>query len=433
MTKTILLALCLHFPVWAQNHLTLKQAVNRAVRTNPTMLRQLALAQSAAATRDRAESDLYPHLNLEGVAKEGPPGAPNFRLPGLANAGFAQSAGADLILIQTFDFGRTSQRLLAQDHLSQAAQEESSLQRARLALNAVRAYGELLLTRDLLSLAQQTQLSRATLARLADAHFRAGLVSRVDSGLAQADLAQSQAEVVELQGRLESAQAGLWAAMGEPTSAMQALELETPAPMLEEWSSSLDQDLAAAQVSRPELKVAHHQMEANQASLAVAQSGYNPYLHFYAAGGYIANLNGPASTPNTYGVGMAVTVPVFTAGGVQAEIHQEEYKLAAALAAEQEALQKVQLEVQQARIRFANQRARRPALEEQNRAAQDGSKLATARYRLGLGNLLEVQQAELAHLRATSLLLRNRADIWLAWLELLYVTGRLVPDLVEAP
>ena len=205
------------------------------------------------------------------------------------------------------------------------------------------------------------------------------------------------------------------------------------APALGEWPGSLEQDLAAAQQARPELKVARHQVEASQASLGVAQSGYNPSLQLYAAGGYIANLNGPASSPNTYGVGLAVTVPVFSAGGIQAEIRQEDHKLAAALAAEQEALQKVQLEVQQARIRFVNQRARRQPLEEQERAAQDGTKLATTRYRLGLGNLLEVQQAELARLRASSLLVRNRAEIWLAWLELLYVTGRLVPELVEAP
>lgn len=432
MRKALLLALALTASGLAQTHLTLKEAVQRSVRCNPSMLRQLALAQAAEAARDRVESDLYPHLNLEAVGKTGPPGAPNFRLPGLTNAGFAQSAGGDLIFLQTFDFGRTSQRLLAQQHLSQAAQEESQLQRARLSLNAVRAYGEVLLTRDLLALALQTETTRSALVRQTLAHYRAGLVSRVDNGLAQADLAQAQSETLELKGGLQSAQATLWAAMGEPNPPSLDLQLETlPAP-LEEWPTSLDQDLAAAQAARPELKATHHQVEAAQASLGMAQSGYNPSLNFYAAGGYIANLNGPASTPNTYGVGLALTVPVFSAGGVQAEIRQEDSKLAAALAAEQEVLQKVQLEVQQARIRFVSQRERRPALEQQDKAAQDSVKLASTRYRLGLGNLLEVQQAELTRVRSASLLLRNRAEIWLAWLELLYVTGHLFPDFVEA-
>ena len=124
-------------------------------------------------------------------------------------------------------------------------------------------------------------------------------------------------------------------------------------------------------------------------------------------------------------------MPVFTAGGTQAEIRQQDHKLAAAVAARQEVLLGLQQEVQQARVRFQTQLERRSPLLDQLAAAEDGSKLARTRYRLGLGNIVEVQQTEIVRLRAAQQLLRNRAEIWLAWVELQYVTGRLAPEFLE--
>jgi outer membrane protein TolC len=390
----------------------------------------LELAQAAEAGRDRSESDLYPRIYLEGVIKDGPPGAPNFRLPGLANAGLAQSAGGGLIVTQTFDFGRSSQRLLANTYLSQAATDESEVQRARLSLNVLRAYAQVLLVKDQLALARAALEARHEIARQADARFRGGLVSRVDLGLAQADLAEASVEVLELESQWHSAWAGLYAAMGQGADGPE-LALESLSGDVEAWNTSWDEDIAVALAQRPEVKMSLAQVEAARAQFGGAQANYHPYLSLYAAGGYIANLNGPPSSPNTYGLGMALSVPVFTAGANEAEVRQEEHKLAAAQAGQQEVAQGVQLEVQQARLRFASQRQRRSALEEEARAAQDGSKLARTRYRLGLGSILEVQQTELVRVRADSRLLRNRTEIWLAWVELLYVTGQLVPNFQE--
>jgi outer membrane protein TolC len=421
--KIVLLLVLLTLPVRAQEVLTVQQAIATALRSNPALQRQRSLAKAARAGGERIESDLYPHVRVEAVAKDGPQGAPNFSLPGLGNAGFPQSAGGDVVLLQTFDFGRTSQKFLAQKYLAISTEREGDTAAARLVLTVLRDYGQVLLFKEQLAVGRETLKAREDIARQADASYRAGLVSRVDSGLAQADLAQIQAALVDLEVQRDTALAALLTVMGQTGGASPGLE-DLPAA-LEEWPTDLALDLEQAQQMRPEVKAARAQVDSARAKLGSVEAGYNPYLQFYAAGGYIANLNGPASSPNTYAVGMAVSVPIYTAGGVQAEIRQENANLAAALSGEQDILLTIRLEVEQARIRFAGQRERRLPLQKQLDAATDSSRLTRSRYRLGLGNIVEVQQAEQARLAAANQLAQNRAEIWLAWVELQYVTGRL--------
>ena len=429
--KRMLFCLGLYWNGWCEPTLTPRQAVQSALTTHPSLKQQAETVLAARERWRRVESDLYPHLSLEAVVKDGPPGAPNFRLPGLANAGFAQSGGGDLVLSQTFDFGRTSQAVSAEEFVSLSEQHRHRALQERLAWQVLRAYGQLCLAQQQVGLGEESARARSEVARQADAHFRAGLVSRVDSSLAQADWGQAQADLIELQSQEKTAWATLYTVMGQPLAACADLpSVQPPGTALEEWKPTLQEDLESL-TARPELQSAQDQVNAQRARVGAAQAAGNPNLNVYAAGGYIANLNGPASSPNSYGVGAALSWPLYTAGGVEAEIGQAEHRLAAAEAAEQEVLQRLQGQLQAARLRFQSVCLGRVALNQQMAAAQDGWKLASTRYRLGLGAILELQQAELARLRAVNALARNRAEIWLAWVDLEYLTGHLLPDFAE--
>lgn len=422
-TRVLAVLASLSLAVAAQERLSLGTALAETLRTHPTLVRHQQQALASRSEAERVESELYPHLSLELVAKDGPQGVPNFRLLGLGNAGYPQSAGGGLVLTQTFDFGRTSQKLVAQQLLSQAEDEDGRAERARLLLSVLRIYGQAVLYEDLLSLARDTVRARQDIQRQAESRFKGGLVSRVDSRLAGAEAALAGAEELEMRGQAELARAQLFSAIGRAEPAPVVLDSLPAQP--ETWETALEKDLAEARSQRPELQAARVRHEAAAARLESARAGGNPWLSFYAAGGYVANLNGPNATPTAYATGLALTVPVYTAGGLEAEIAQAEHLQAVARARQDELLQAVDLQVKEARIRFFNLCSKRPALEQQLQAALDGSRLARSRYGLGLGDIVELQQTEVSLLRAQSQLRRNRADIWLARAELLYVTGRL--------
>lgn len=402
--------------------LTLKEALHRMAAANPTLIRQQHERLASQAVGDRTESDLYPHATLEAAVKDGPPGTPNFRLLGLPNAGFPQSAGGSLILTQVFDFGRTSQRLHSQRQEWEALGQDLTVERRRQALHLMRFYGQVVLSRQLKELARTTIQSRQQLEKQADARFRGGLASRVDLRLVEAETARARADEAELRAQEQQSQAALYAAMGDKAGPDLGLESWPQNP--ENWVTDEMTDLQAA-LLRPEALAARSRVAAAESTLQAAQAGYNPYLSLYAAGGYIGNLNGAPSSPNTFAVGMAFSLPIYTAGGVQAEVRQAEEQIQAALAREQEVSLSLTLQVQQARTRFFALCERRLALQAQQSAALEASRLARTRYRLGLNDVLELQQSELTRLRSETEFLRNRGEIWLAWGELLYATGRL--------
>jgi len=421
--RALLLLLFVSLGVAAQERLSLEAALAETVRTHPRLTRQREQLLASQFESRRVESELYPHLSLELVAKDGPQGVPNFRLLGLANAGYPQSAGGGLVLTQTFDFGRSSQKLAAQQFLSQAEDEDGEAERAALLLSVLRVYGQAVLCEDLLGLAADTVRARQDILRQAESRYQAGLVSRVDSRLAGADAALAVAEQREMQSQAALARAQLLSALGR-TQASSPLLDGLPA-QLEVWGNALEVDLAEARSRRPEVQATLARQEAASAQLEVARSGGNPWLTFFASGGYVANLNGPNANPTAYAAGLALNLPIYTAGGLEADIGRAEHVVAAAKARHSEMLQAVALQVKEAHIRFSNFCAKRAALELQLQSAQDGCRLARTRYAIGLGDIVELQQTEIALLRAESQLRRNRADIWLARGDLLYVTGKI--------
>jgi outer membrane protein TolC len=68
----------------------------------------------------------------------------------------------------------------------------------------------------------------------------------------------------------------------------------------------------------------------------------------------------------------------------------------------------------------------RPAIAEQLIQARDSVKLATQRYREGLGNILELQQTQLSLLTAETSAARLRYDLITAQAALRYALGTLV-------
>lgn len=421
--RVCFLCLLLALGVEARERLTAEQVLRLALTRHPSLQRAHHQVLASQAQAEIVESGLYPQLSLELVAKDGPQGVPNFRLLGLANAGYPQSAGGGVVLTQSFDFGRTSQKLLSQQLLTQAEEQDGQSQRQRLMLQVLRAYGQAVLAQQLSTVAQEMQQARAQIERQAESRFQAGLVSRVDSRLAGAEKAQAEVELREVEVLALLAQAQLRSELGQPAD--WSCEVEAWPEALESWTTSAEEDLARAWELRPEARWVELKLKSAEADLEVARRGYNPTLSLYAAGGHIANLTGPNATPTSYSTGVALSIPLHTSGGLEADESRCGHLVEAARARVEEVRRQLELQVTQARLRWEREQLRRVGLLTQWEAAREASQLARTRYALGLSDMSELQLAEVARLRAQTQLLHNRAEIWTAWTELLYATGRI--------
>jgi len=277
------------------------------------------------------------------------------------------------------------------------------------------------LHRELVVLARENTTSREALLKVSKARFASGLVSRVDQGLAGADLAQARAEAIVRQKQLEQSLAGLWKAMGlpgRPDREVEALPGEVTAP-----AGTLEQDLADAARTRPEMAEAQAEAEAARAELAAAEGGHNPVLQIFATGGYLANLRSHAD-PGLYAVGMSLSVPLYTSGGVEADVVRARHRLAAAEARLAEVSQQVTYEVTRARLALDGLLATLEARELELRYAEDARRLAVLRYENGLSGIAEVQEALAIWLRARGSRARLTAELWQARAEWDYARGQ---------
>jgi outer membrane protein len=422
---------------------SLEQAVETALREHPS-LRRLGETRQAAEARERgARSDFYPRVTLEAIEKDGPPGAPGLGFTGLVNSTLTRHAGASVVVSQMiYDFGRALHRTRSRRFAADAVGEDEQAQRAVIVLDVYQAYNNALLALRLAQLAQQNVTARELTVKQAQARFDAGLTSRVDLDLAQANLAEARVGLVNAQNQVEQAFADLDAAMGRtgPTSySLEELPPSAPRRVPTEWagthgvgggtrappSTSLEQDVAAALRQRPEIRSIEAQVRAEEETARAARAGGLPLIRGLVSGGYLHVAPGQSGLNHDHAIGVGVSFPLYTGGQVQAEVDAARHQAEALRAVREEQAQTIRLQVTRARLALTSLAQSQQATEEQLRQARDGVNLATQRYQEGLGNFLELQQAQVALLTAETSAARLRYETITAEAALRYALGTL--------
>ncbi len=410
--------------------LSLDQAIANALRQHPSLIRLDENRQSAEARERLEASGFLPRLTLEGIGKEGPTSAPGFGFSGLVNSTIVRNYGASVVLSQMlFDFGRALHRTRSRRFAAVAVGGDEQAQRAYVALGVYQAYNGSLLAQQQVRLAEQNVTARELTVKQAQTRFDAGLTSRVDVGLARASLAEAQVGLVNARNGLQQAFADLNAAMGAPSgSAAYSLEdVPVNAPPPTAPSTSLDEDTAAALKQRPEIQSLEALTRAAEEAARAAQAGGLPLVRGLASGGYDNVAPGQFDNNHEYAVAVGISFPFFTGGQVQAEVADARHQTAALRASREEAAQTIRLQVTRARLALTSLAQSRLAIEEQLKQARDSVSLATQRYQEGLGNLLELQQAQLALLAAETSSARTGYETITVQAALRYSIGTLVP------
>jgi len=437
-THALLIALCL----WTDSgavaelaapSLSLDEALTTALERHPSLKRLGEEGLAAEAREEVAKSAFFPRVTLEALGKEGPSSAPGFGFRGLTNSTIVQNAGASVVLEQMiFDFGRAHHRTAASRWLTGAAKTQVQSQRALVILEVYRAYFRALLAQQLVELAQENLSARETIVKQAEARAKAGLTSRVDEGLARASLAEAQVGLVHARNETQNAFAELNNAMGVVGAPSYRLGEPPPEaqPASDTRATALEQDLSRALQQRPEMQALHRHIQAAAEQAEAAQAEGRPLVRALGSVGYL-NAPDEFGDDRVWAVGLSLSYPLFTGGQVEGEVSSARHREAALQAARDELAQAIRLQVAQARMAFDALTQSRPAIAEQLTYARDSVKLATQRYREGLGDFLELQQAQLGLVSAETSAARVRYDLVTAQAALRYALGTLVGEATE--
>ena len=425
----------------AQEPLTLRQAINKALGQSPEAAIARADNQEAKAAAAMARTQLLPQLNFtEDISRGDDPVyafGTRLRQRQFTQADFALNA---LNLPQpignfstrfsgswmAFDSLKTQKEIHRADLYRQSALSSAKAVDQQIVFRVVGAYQQVLYAQREIDVAQHEQETAAALLTSVDEHVKAGLAVESDRMSAAVNVAARKEELIAAQGDLELAWAQLREAMGDPE--LKATELKPIEPHTFP-QNTLEEELATAEKTRPDLAALGQEQSAQASAVGAAKSDFGPRVSAY--GNWEEDQTSfTGSGGNNWVAGVQISVDILPLGR-RAQLSREsaaKQKIDAQVAASQ---QHLRLEVSQAHI---HQKTAELSLETA-RAAMDQSaeslRILKNRYGAGLATITDLLRAEDAERQ-------SQANYWhavygnaMAYSELLYATGTLTPDAAE--
>jgi len=377
-----------------QLRLTLHDAEQLALKNNPqiSISKLLTLAQHQVLREVRSGELPIATGNLTAVdAHEGT----RITAGVLNNPSVFERAGAGVTIGQLItDFGRT-RNLVASANLRENAQQQSALATAADVTFAVdQAFYAALSAQAELTVAQQTVETRQTTADQVQALAQAKLRSDLDLSFANVNLAQAKLLLLEAQNRKDAAFTSLNQVLGFEKQADYLLVDET-GPTLSQPSTGQEDLVQLALRSRPDLAALDDQFRSEKRFARAEHDLNRPTISALGAVGGTP-VRADQITTSWYGaVGVNMSIPVFNGFLFSARAHEADYRASALQEQVRDLRDRIARDVRvtwlQANTAYQKVSVTAQLLQQANLALD----LAQTRYKLGLGSIVELSQAQL--------------------------------------
>jgi len=372
--------------------LSLKDAEQLALRQNPQISVAHLLALASQQVTREVRSNLWPTANADitGVDAQD-----NSRITagGLNNPIIYERAAGGFSVSQLItDFGRTT-NLVASAGLSQRAEEQNALAtREQILLEVNQAFFSALQTHAVLRVAEETVNARQVVADQVGALAKNKLKSELDLSFANVNLAQAKLLLLDAQNNDKAALASLSAVLGY--SALQDLTLIEDTEAINAPPANIDALITEAFAKRPELLALDYQYQAAQKLKTAERDLLLPSIRALGAVGGAPVRND--HLPSWYGaVGANMDIPIFNGFLYAARSHEADLRSQAARDRVLDLRNRISRDVRTSWLN-ANAAYDRLAVTQQFlEQAQLALDLAQARYKLGLGSIVELSQAQL--------------------------------------
>jgi outer membrane protein len=402
-------ALAAEVPIRPGQDLTLEQAVQIALTLHPRILAAASELGAAHEGIGIAESQLLPQAYGVGEYLRGTdngigdtayiggyefprlPGAPHDRP---ANAGQSWSTHDNFLTGVSvrqylFDFGRVRGLIHEQQYEADAAKARYDLARLNLILEVSQRYFEVLATRLRIKVYEKAVEQRQEHVHESRLMAQAELKPEIDVYTTQAQLSRSQLDLIRARNAAVDAKVALDNAIGLSENSLEyhMADQLTWDPI----NITLPQLLNDAVVLRPDLQMMAHQAQAAGARVRIYRSDYFPTVQ--GAGDYETMGTGlPAS--NNFDVGIVVSWPIFNGFQTEHQVAQAKYNQEAIKHQIEDLRQQIVLEVTRSFLDWQASVAAIGKAQSVLDASQEELHLAEQRYKAGLGNVIELEDAQ---------------------------------------
>jgi outer membrane protein len=382
--------------------ITLAQATDTALASQPLLRQAQAQSNAAAARADVARAPLFPQVNTNATysrqtANFAPrPGAlpnqvnravqpPSFNTVDFWNFGVTASQ-------VIYDFGQARGRWHAAEATAQGQHASALATKLQTVLNVRTAYFQARAQKSLVAVSRETLANQERHFEQINGFVELGARPAIDLAQARTDVANAKVQVINSENAYATAKAQLNQAMGVAQLTDYDVADDTLAPVFEE-DQTLDSLVQIAMGTRPELVALSKQIQAQEAVLRAVKGAYGPTLAastgLTEAGTQLDNMRW------NWNVAVTVNWPIFQGMLVPAQVREAESTLAAVKAQRDLVEQQLRFEVEQARLAVRSTKASLLAVEEALVSSRERLRMAEGRYQTGAGSVIELADAQI--------------------------------------
>jgi len=373
--------------------LTIEEAEAMAIRDNPQITVGKLHALEAREFVREARSALMPQVNMSVTAVDSNPGS-RIAAGYLTNPALYPRAAAGVSVSQLItDFGRTSNLVSSSQFQAKAEDENAVATRQQVILAVDQAFYNVLETKALRKVANDTVKARQDLVDQIQALTNAKLRSQIDLSFSKVDLARAKLLMLESENSYDASLSTLSAILGYPQTQDFTVVESGPTTVSPPATDPLPLIQQAMQ-QRPELLALQNEVTSAEKFARAEHDLWWPTVNAMGTTG-LAPVRDDHISSWYGGVGVNINIPVFNgflfnarAKGAELETEVKRKRL-------QDLQDNVARDVRNSWLDTSKAYERLAVTKQLREQAELSLELAEARYKLGLGTIVEFSQAEL--------------------------------------
>lgn len=380
--------------------LTLQRCVEIAVMRHPTILAGQSNVDASQSRVGQAQSNYYPQIGLSaGYSRikpiTGVQAAVSTGITGniIENPtkSFDQFTGSVALSQNIYDFGKTSSQVDIQKFNLDASRSNLETTIEQVLLNVKQAYYGVLRAQRNRVVAVDTVKQFQLHLDQAKGFYEVGTRPKFDVTKAEVDLSNAKLALIRAENTLQVSKVTLNNAMGVPDAPDYLLE---DILAFKKYDITLPQAVETAYKNRPDLKSSVATRKSFERSIDLAKTGYYPVLTGNAA--YDRSDTTFFPSGEGWSAGVALTFPIFSGFLTKNQVEEAKANFSAAKANEEALRQSILLDVQQAYLNLLVAEESISNTELTVKQATENLDIANGRYAAGVGNPIEVSDAEVS-------------------------------------
>jgi outer membrane protein TolC len=377
--------------------LNLERCIEIALKKQPNIIAAMNTVSIKQSRVGQAKANYYPKIDWSsGYNKSSPVSSPS--------SSFDEYSSSVSLSQNIYDFGKTSISVGIQRLNLDSSRVDIESISSQIVFNVKQAYYGVLQAKRNRDIAEEAVRQFKKHLEQAKGFYEVGTKPKFDVTKAEVDLSNAKLNLIKAENAIKVSKVILNNTMGMPDAPEYSLVDNLT---FVRYDITLEDMLKMAYNKRADLTSTLIKKKAAEASIEMSKKDYYPTLSGNASYG-LAGEKFPLE--NGWNVGMTITFPVFSGLSTRYQVEEAMANLNVLKANEEALRQGIVLDVQQAYLNLKDAEERIPTSELTVKQAEENLEIANGRYAAGVGNPIEVTDAEVSLSNAKTAYIQSLYD-----------------------